>query len=137
MIPFSGGLMPSAFFICNRFVRRREHILNYMNNKLLTCGVILLMMGCLSGIVICVIALFQPLFFPVFLIILSSLILICGVVVIAIDSNNDTKRLQKLNKDLDLLVITFREVQKKNVLNKILTIMLLSGTRIIQQKANL
>jgi hypothetical protein len=109
-----------------------------MKNKLLTGGVILLVTGCLSGIVICVIALFHPLFFPVFLILLSALILICGVVVISIDSNNDTKRLKRINADLDLLVIAFSEVQKKNVLNKILTIMLLSGTRrIIQQEADL
>lgn len=100
-----------------------------MENKLLTFGFILLATGGVLGIIFCAIALLHPLSFPATLIVLSFIFIIGGFIVIATDGNNDTKRLQKMNEELELLTMTFHIVQKKNILNKILATRLLSAAR--------
>lgn len=97
-----------------------------MKNKLLKIGFTLLVIGSLSGITLCIIALFNPFFFSGFLMFCSLIILLSGFVVLFIDCQNDSQRQQKIYEDAELLIMSYYELQKKDILNKMLINRLLS-----------
>lgn len=108
-----------------------------MKNKLLTCGSILFGIGSALGIIFCVTGLLYPLSFPVSLLIFPLVFITGGLIVIAIDSNNDRKRQQKMNEDLGLLILTFERLQKKSILNNMLANMLLAEIQEITDNGKL
>lgn len=97
-----------------------------MKSKLLKIGFTLLVIGSLSGITLCIIALFNPFFFPGFLMFCSFIILLSGFVVLFIDCQNDFQRQQRIYDNVELLIMSYYEQQKKDILNKMLINRLLS-----------
>lgn len=97
-----------------------------MPKKLLKCGFALLLLGGISGIILCIIALFNPLFFPFLEIFCSIFLLISGFILIVIDSHSDYKRQQKISEDIEFLIIYYRKILSKRIIeqmfiNKILS----------------
>lgn len=97
-----------------------------MRKKLLNWGFILLLLGSTSAITFCIIALFDPYFFPLLLMSCSTLLLISGFILIVIDNQKDFKRQQKIYEDVELLIISHHQRQKKMIAEKILINKLLS-----------
>jgi hypothetical protein len=97
-----------------------------MKNKLLRIGFTLSVIGSLSAVTLCIIALFNPFFFPGFLMLCSFIILLSGFVVLFIDCQNDSQSQQKIYEDVEFLTVIFKEIQKKNILNQMLINRLLS-----------
>lgn len=91
-----------------------------MKNKLLRIGFTLSAIGSLSAMTLCIVALFDPLFFPGLFMFFSFIILLSGFVVIFINYQNDLRRQQKICEDVELLLMTFQEVEKKNIQNQLL-----------------
>ncbi|MFV0470089.1 MAG: hypothetical protein ACK5MK_14330 [Dysgonomonas sp.] len=109
-----------------------------MKNRLLKIGLTLSLIGSLSAITLCIITLFDPFFFPGFYMFFSIIILFSGFVVTFVDCQNDFRRVQKISEDVESLTVIFKELQKKNILNQMLVIILLSESqRTIKKKADL
>lgn len=97
-----------------------------MPKKLLKCGFVLLLLGSISGIILCIIALFDPHFFPSLEIFCSIFLFISGFILIVIDSHSDSKRQQKIYDDVELLIISYHQKQKKMIIEKMLINKILS-----------
>jgi hypothetical protein len=89
-----------------------------MKNTLLKFGLFLTGIGGCSAIILCVIALFNIAFFPIYLILFSFIALISGSILFLIDSNNDTKKLKKIINDLDILTMTMQKKEISYILYK-------------------
>lgn len=98
-----------------------------MKNKLLKIGFTLSLLGSLSAIVLCLVSLFNSPFLPdPFWMFCSFLILLSGFIILFIDCQNDSKRQRKISEDIELLIMSYHEQQKKDILNKMLINRLLS-----------
>lgn len=56
----------------------------------------------------------------------SILILLSGFIILFIDCQNDSKRQRKIYEDIELLIKSYHEQRKKDIVNKILINRLLS-----------
>lgn len=97
-----------------------------MPKKLLNWGFILLLLGSISAIIFCIIALFDPYFSPFLLMFCSTFLLISGFILIVIDNHNDFKRRQKIYEDTEYLIIKYHQKQQKMIIEKILINKILS-----------
>jgi uncharacterized membrane protein len=91
-----------------------------MENKLLKVGFTLLLIGSLSAITLCIIALLSPLFFPAVWLFLSFIIILSGFIIVFIDCENDLRRQQKIYEDVERLISIYYEKEKRDLLDRIL-----------------
>lgn len=94
--------------------------------RLLKVGFILSVTGSLSAIILCICALFNSSFFPGFFVFFSFAILLSGFVLIVIDCQKDSKKQQKIYEDVEALLKRYHEIQKREILHKILITRFLS-----------